>query len=117
MTLAEIMRRAGNAGASRSFGEPIERGGVTVIPVALVGGGGGGGEDERPRSPTVEDEHEGRRSSGGGWGGFSYPLGAYVIANGDVRFVPAWDVTRIAVALLGLVKAISKLVEGRRKNR
>ena len=31
---------------SRLFGEPLERNGVTVIPVAVVRGGGGGGQGE-----------------------------------------------------------------------
>ncbi|MFC7528357.1 sporulation protein [Actinoplanes sp. GCM10030250] len=34
---------ADNATAAKVFGEPVERDGVIVIPVAMVSGGGGGG--------------------------------------------------------------------------
>jgi len=71
----------------RVFGEPVERGGVTVIPVAAVQGGGGGGSDA---------EHNG----GGGFGLRVRPVGSYVIKDGRVRFEPAVDATRIAVAAL-----------------
>ncbi|HZL02416.1 MAG TPA: hypothetical protein VFC48_04760, partial [Cellulomonas sp.] len=40
------------------FGEPFERGGVTIIPVAKVmgGSGGGGGQGEGPHAPRDESE-------------------------------------------------------------
>jgi len=77
----------------RSFGEPIERDGVTVIPVALVAGGGGGGGDGR--------DPEG---SGAGAGGVVRPLGVYEIKAGQARFVPAVNATAIAiVAILSFV--------------
>jgi uncharacterized spore protein YtfJ len=71
----------------RVYGDPIEQEGVTVIPAAAVGGGGGGGGDA---------EHNG----GGGFGLKARPVGAYVIREGEVTWVPAVDVTR--VMLLGL---------------
>ena len=42
-SVTEILERArtGAASAGRVFGEPIERDGVTVVPVAVVHGGGG----------------------------------------------------------------------------
>ena len=81
----------------RVYGEPIERNGVTVIPAAAIGGGagGGGGEDD-----------EGQRGGGSGFGLGARPVGAYVIDEGDVRWEPAIDVTRLALrvqALAGLV--------------
>lgn len=68
----------------RVFGEPIERDGVTVIPVANVAGGAGGGGE-----------------SGSGSGGFGLratPAGVYVIKDGKVDWQPAVDVNR---AILG----------------
>jgi uncharacterized spore protein YtfJ len=75
----------------RVFGEPYEKDGVTIIPVAAFGGGGGGGGD-----------NQGNGGSGFGLGG--RPVGAYVIKNGEVSWQPAIDVGRMAyfavVALL-----------------
>jgi uncharacterized spore protein YtfJ len=62
----ELLERIGatvgdKAKVSTVFGEPVERGEVTVIPVAKArfGFGGGGGSGE----------HEGQGGSGGGGGG------------------------------------------------
>lgn len=77
------------------FGEPIERDGVTYLPVAKVRGGGGGGGDT-----------EG--NGGAGFGVASKPAGIYVIRNGDAEWRPAIDINRIVlggqlVAIIGLL--------------
>jgi uncharacterized spore protein YtfJ len=62
-----LAQRVGsNFGAATLFGEPVERGEVTVIPVARAawGFGGGSGKDE-----------EGSSGGGGGGGGASWPVG------------------------------------------
>jgi uncharacterized spore protein YtfJ len=69
----------------RVFGEPYEKDGITVIPAARVMGGGGGGEGT------------GDQGKGGGFGVGAQPAGAYVIKDGDVRWVPAVDVNRIVM--------------------
>ena len=79
-------------GAGRVYGEPIERDGVTLIPAATVLGGGGGGENE-----ATEDA---RRGTGIGFGLVAWPSGAYEIKDGQVRWIPALDTTRIAVVAL-----------------
>jgi uncharacterized spore protein YtfJ len=96
--------------AGRSYGPVVERGGCTVIPAAWVIGGGGGGGGEGP----PEGEHAGS-GSGGGWFGLSWPVGAYVIKDDDVRWVSAIDATRLAVGALGLAGALLK-VRGRRRS-
>ena len=81
----------------RVFGEPVERDGVVVIPVASVGGSAGGGSGE---------EGGDRRGGGGGFAVRARPAGAYVIREGEVRWEPAIDVTRIVLgvqALLGIL--------------
>lgn len=50
----------------RVFGEPFERDGVTIIPVAKIGGGAGGGSG---------DSADGS-GSGGGFGLTATPAGA-----------------------------------------
>jgi uncharacterized spore protein YtfJ len=79
----------------RVFGEPLERNGVTVIPVAKVagGGGGGGGHDDK-----------GADGEGGGFGMTGRPAGAFVIRGEKVQWQPAVDPNRV-VAVVGLVVA------------
>ncbi len=99
MNLNDLMQNIqGHLHVERAFGAPIERDGCTVVPVAMVAGGGGGGGEGR------EDG-----DGGGGWGGVTYPLGAYVVKGGDVRFVPALDLTRLAIGVLALCKLGLKL--------
>jgi uncharacterized spore protein YtfJ len=95
MTPEDILTRVGDQlGIRRVFGEPIERDGITVVPVAVAVGGGGGG--------TAPDE----QGTGGGFGGVVRGIGVYSISNGQVRFVPAIDTTALVamgVLLSGLV--------------
>lgn len=84
----------------RAFGAPIDREGVALVPVAIVLGGGGRGRGEgKVGEPAGE---------GGGFGGLVYPIGAYAISNGTVRFVPTFNVTRIVMGLLFLVRMAAK---------
>src|SRR5688572_13972074 len=83
---------------NRVFGEPFERDGVTVIPVASITGGGGGGGDNSAEG-----------GSGGGFGMFAKPAGVYVIRGTDVSWQPAFDLNRVIVGgqLLGLVALLT----------
>ena len=78
---------------SRLFGEPVERGGVTVIPVAVVRGGGGGGRGEGSGPEGVGTGS----GSGGGFGLAAKPAGVYVIEGHSVRWRPAVDVNRVVL--------------------
>ncbi|MFU8840472.1 MAG: spore germination protein GerW family protein [Nitriliruptoraceae bacterium] len=89
--------------ATRVVGAPVERGGATVVPLAVVSGGSGGG------SGTDKD---GNLGQGAGWGGRARPVGAYVLEDGRVRYEPVVDVTRLAV--LVTVVAVVKLLVIRR---
>lgn len=72
---------------SKVFGEPIERGGVTIVPVARVRGGAGGG------SGGDGDQ----RGDGSGFGLSVSPAGVYVIRDDRVNWQPAVDVNRIVL--------------------
>jgi uncharacterized spore protein YtfJ len=78
---------------TRLFGEPHERNGVTVIPVAVVRGGGGGGQGEGPGPEGVGTGS----GSGGGFGLAAKPAGVYVIEGNRVSWRPAVDVNRIVL--------------------
>ncbi|WP_406830275.1 hypothetical protein ABEG17_14930 [Pedococcus sp. KACC 23699] len=69
------------------FGEPIERDGVMLVPVARVRGGAGGGSGGR----------DGDEGSGGGGGMDAKGLGVFVVKDGNVSWQPAVDVTRLAI--------------------
>ena len=80
--LQRIGRTVGDsAKVSTIFGEPVEREGITVIPVARArfGFGGGGGAGARP---------SGQEGSGGGGGGgvVVSPVGYIEIHDGTAQF-------------------------------
>jgi len=91
----------------RVFGEPIERDGVLVIPAAMVAGGGGGGLGTGTGfGPDGEQQGEGT-GTGGGWGVQARPVGAFVVRDGVVTWVPAIDWARMAfIGALVVVAAI-----------
>jgi MYXO-CTERM domain-containing protein len=78
----------------RVFGDPYERGGVTVIPAAAIAGTAGGGSGDAPKA--------GQSGAGGGFGIRARPVGAYVIENGRARWVPATDLTGVILRTQGL---------------
>jgi uncharacterized spore protein YtfJ len=108
-TTTELMRRIEESiSGGRSFGPAFERDGCLVIPVAYVfGGGGGGTEESEPGSSPAADERAKRwpfrrTGEGGGLGVVSWPIGVYVVKDGDVRWRPlvsAWDVGFLIVVL------------------
>lgn len=89
----------------RVFGEPIERDGTMIIPVARVRGGAGGGRGAEAGGDTM--------GSGGGFGFLAGPAGVYSVRDGVVTWQPAMDINRIVlggqlvgVALLLVVRSI-----------
>jgi len=104
-------RLASSANVKQVFGEPIQVGGKTVVPVARVhyrlGGGWGGGEQG---SGTAE--HPLAAGAGGG-GGFvtASAVGALEIDETGVRFVHFFDPAD--VAKLCVAGAMALLVLGR----
>ena len=90
------------------FGEPVERDGATVIPVAKVMGGGGGGES----GGRIESDgsgagtaSSGRTDGGVGFGFRAVPAGVYVIKDGQVSWQSALDLNRVILGgqLVGVV--------------
>jgi uncharacterized spore protein YtfJ len=86
MNVQEILEKAQDTvTVKRVYGTPIEKDGLTIIPAASVGGGGGGGGGPADSG------------SGVGFGMQARPVGAFVIKDGEVRWEPAIDATRIAL--------------------
>jgi hypothetical protein len=104
---ARLADRVGSrAGARAVFGEPIERDGATVVPVARVrwGFGGGGG-----RGGRVEEEGEG---SGGGGTVSASPVGYIELTKDGVQFrrigfpVPPETIITAAIAFYLLMRGL-----------
>jgi uncharacterized spore protein YtfJ len=121
MQVDEILSQARDAmTVRRVFGEPIERDGLTIIPVANVMGGGGGGTGEGPHPAGLTAQADGSASgdtgpgeagaatpgsgTGVGFGMRGTPAGVYVIKDGVVTWQPAMDLTRVAI--MGQIVAI-----------
>ena len=105
MDVETLIAKAGETlSAGRSFGPIIEREGSLVIPASIVvaggGGGGGAGPDEGPN---------GGSGGGGGVISLSWPVGAYVVRDEDVRWVPAVDATRIALGAFVVIRTLVKI--------
>ena len=107
----------------RAFGEPIERNGVTLVPVARVAGGSGYGHGEGDVPAQGRGEHTpGAGSGSGGGGGFGVgvsPIGVFVIRGDDVSWQPAFDLNRAIlggqiVALFAVITVATALRRARR---
>lgn len=96
--LEQLAERLGaQARAATIYGEPIDRGGVTVIPVAraMWGFGGGAGHD-----------NEQQAGAGGGGGASVSPVGYIEIKDGVTSFRPIFKPP------VGLIAAVVGLVVG-----
>ena len=107
MALVEDLRTGwqDNFTVRRVFGDPVEKGDVTVIPVARIAGGGGGGAAPSQDESAAEN-------SGGGFGGMARPAGVYVIRADSVEWQPALDVTALGLASVALAALITMTVGG-----
>lgn len=133
-----LAKVADNLSVRRAFGSAYEKDGTLIIPVAIVAGGGGGGTGRNrhgdpaadPDSPpeaaatahdgTAHDgtaQDSGRTEAGGGFGGVVLPSGAYVVQDGQVRWVPAVDVTLAVLASLSLVRMLVRTWTRHRSHR
>jgi hypothetical protein len=126
-----LMKASDDLSVRRAFGTVYEKDDMLIIPVAMVAGGSGGdtgrprhrdpaaGPDSLPEGgPAGHDatpQHSGRMDAGGGFGGLVLPAGAYVVKGGEVRWVPAVDVTIVVLASLSLVRVLARTwTRGRR---
>src|ERR1019366_3258688 len=117
MDVKELLGRVGeNLSVGRSFGTAYKKDGLLIIPVAVVAGGGGGGESDSASHPEPDETQESPdealprnetpTGSGGGFGGVVLPIGAYVVKGEEVSWVPAVNVTLIALAALSVLRLL-----------
>src|SRR5262249_45952352 len=106
--LSNIVQRATESiHGSRSYGPVVEKDGVTLVPVSFVVGGGGGGGGAPPPHPMMPADEQGQRvGAGGGFGFVSWPIGAYVIRNGEVKWQPSIDAGMLALVASGLLRSV-----------
>jgi uncharacterized spore protein YtfJ len=129
MDVKELLGRVGeNLSVSRSFGTAYKKDGLLIVPVAVVAGGGGGGGSEIPSSHSDTDDtpessgeapsnDERPTGSGGGFGGVVLPIGAYVVKGEEVSWVPAVNVTLIALAALSVLRLLIRSAGRSRRRR
>lgn len=98
-----VLDRVRDAVSARQvFADPVERDGTTLIGVARVYGGGGG-------------EQLADGSSAGGLGMLAAPVGAYVLRDGRVRWIPAVDVNGLIVAAAVIIVVVQVRRSRRRR--
>ena len=82
------------------FGEPMQQGDTTLIPVASVfygfGSGQGWGRGKDESAPADAPMGEGGGAGGGG-GGMARPLGFIRIGQDGAKWEPTMDMTRVSV--------------------
>ncbi|MFC6990927.1 GerW family sporulation protein [Haladaptatus sp. GCM10025707] len=100
-SIVEKLRSA--ATVSSVYGEPVEHGEKTVIPVARIAfgfGGGYGSSEEHEADDEEATEHETEEGGGAGGGVVAMPLGVVEITEADTRFIRFSDRKRAARNLI-----------------
>lgn len=108
-----------------AVGDPVERDGRTVVPVATVryafgggwGAGGEGADEADSDEPEESDAEAGGYGQGGGLGGHVSvtPVGAFDVDDDGTRFLPAGDggYSEWGTFVIGLVTFAVGLLIGR----
>jgi uncharacterized spore protein YtfJ len=97
------------------FGEPIQAGDKTIIPVARIAYGFGGGMGKGKKNKRLSEaglspasEESPGEGSGGGGGMYARAKGVYEVSPSGTRFIPACSTKEvlIGVAIGFLVKSL-----------
>ncbi|MGA8361335.1 MAG: hypothetical protein WB793_06870, partial [Candidatus Dormiibacterota bacterium] len=104
MDIAALLEKAPEMlNVRQVIGEPYEKNGTTLLPAVSIRGGGGGGSGDATAGAAG--------GIGGGMGLTARPVGAYVIRDGEVTWLPAIDVNRIILG--GQIVAVAALIIAR----
>ena len=116
--LEKLAERVGSKATIKAvFGDPIERNGTTIVPVAKVRWGFGGGTGTGPSSEAA-DAPVGTGTGAGG-GATAEPIGYLEIGNQGAAFKPIAAAYPSPIFLLAggfagalVIRAIARLVRG-----
>lgn len=98
-----------NATVDTVYGEPIERDGKTVIPVAKIAYGFGGGYGSEGRKGENGEEDNGGEGGGIGGGVNAKPAGVVEITDDETRFIKFTNIKKLA-AIAGLFLVLGYLL-------
>jgi uncharacterized spore protein YtfJ len=97
---SQVDEMLGRMNTKAVYGEPIQQGDITLIPVASVmvgfGSGQGWGRGKDEKAPEDAPMGEGGGAGGGG-GGVAKPLGYIKIDANGATWEPAMDMTRVSI--------------------
>ncbi len=95
--------------ASTVYAEPVERDGITIIPVAKVSWGIGGGEGTNA---------QGNSGTGGGGNVRIVPVGYIEVTNGHAKYKPIFDPALIVQFIISsglttilILSAVRKIIQ------
>jgi len=93
-----------NASVKNVFGEPVQAGDKTIIPVAQIAYGLGGGYGQGPKKgkpalQDVEQDNNKGEGAGGGGGMAARPKGVYEVTPTGTRFIPVTDAKQIFIGV------------------
>src|SRR5947209_7407343 len=96
-----------NASVKNVFGEPVQAGDKTIIPVAQIayGFGGGSGQGAKKGKPVLQGTESAEQNTnkgegaGGGGGMVARPKGVYEITPAGTRFIPVIDAKQILTGI------------------
>lgn len=101
--LVELADRVGARIVARTiFGEPVERDGITVVPVASARFGLGGG--------SGSDPSKAQEGSGAGAAGTLTPAGYIELKDGASRFVPVVQPARMMLGMLAGIAVVAPAI-------
>jgi uncharacterized spore protein YtfJ len=120
----ELMRRMN---ATAVFGEPIQQGNVTLIPVASItygfGTGQGWGRGAKEGEQAATGAPQEGAGAGGGGGGMARPLGYIKIDENGAKWEPAMNMTLVSLGgmlmvawnvfwVMKMITSVSKAKQG-----
>jgi hypothetical protein len=104
-----LAQKVGSSGASMVFGEPVERGGVIVIPVARAIWGFGGGSGPAGKAQGMAT------GIGGGGGVMITPIGYIELAGGRSSFRPIFTFAGIVPFLMAAGFVVVRILRNLRR--
>lgn len=108
----DLADRFRSIGVTSVYGDPVDLGGATLVPVAvsLYGFGAGDAEGTGDGATGENSGKMGGSGAGGGGGGYAWPVGAYVSDASGVRFEP--NVISLIIVAVPLISVVGKALSG-----